>query len=595
MRNNFQRKFVLNKKLENFSSLKTFRFNKVPMISLNKAILIPALNSKSVLSTAYKSNISNNNTKPKIKINKFKISNNFKNINQILSYTDRNRININLTNNKRKNNIFDKNFKKFTSLSRNIEPNGMNTISYAIEMSFLRNKSVKSENSSIISPFQSSDRTLIQKNNSNSSEKYVDDYSGIKIQNQNGKNKQLKSILVINNNIKSKIAKKITPKNKIILKSNILKKTYFTKNRKINIEQKNKKFLQFLFNNNNKEKLEDIIKTKNEIIKNNSIIAKKIYSEKHKNYKNKISNNKIIYLDYFKICKKEIFSENYYSTEKYLFNIIINSIKIKEDINIHWHIIQYCTYKYNYHKYLLSLLGIKPSTTKKKKQKNYLFIDEHLKRRNSFKVILENEINTQNNFNKDKENKENILPKFSYVKAKVRKRNSLINSNKFWEKYSPLKNIEFFKNTIKKENEIINIDKKRTSNYKRSMYTQLNRRISRPPKIILKKEDFQNFKVLIEERKENQFEFEFHKIINIYDVNSCDKFGNTLLTYACMNGDIIIVKYLLSIGANPNCINKYKNTPLHYALSYKYYDIADLLIQNKAKDNIKNIYGLTPW
>ena len=187
------------------------------------------------------------------------------------------------------------------------------------------------------------------------------------------------------------------------------------------------------------------------------------------------------------------------------------------------------------------------------------------------------------------------MPKFSYVKAKVRKRNSLINSNKFWEKYSPLKNIEFFKNTIKKENEIINIDKKRTSNYKRSMYTQLNRRISRPPKIILKKEDFQNFKVLIEERKENQFEFEFHKIINIYDVNSCDKFGNTLLTYACMNGDIIIVKYLLSIGANPNCINKYKNTPLHYALSYKYYDIADLLIQNKAKDNIKNIYGLTPW
>ncbi|MBQ2346831.1 MAG: hypothetical protein II388_00435, partial [Clostridia bacterium] len=58
---------------------------------------------------------------------------------------------------------------------------------------------ISSENSSIISPFQSSDRTLIQKNNSNSSEKYVDNYSGIKIQNQNGKNKQLKSILVINN------------------------------------------------------------------------------------------------------------------------------------------------------------------------------------------------------------------------------------------------------------------------------------------------------------------------------------------------------------------------------------------------------------
>ena len=41
--------------------------------------------------------------------------------------------------------------------------------------------------------------------------------------------------------------------------------------------------------------------------------------------------------------------------------------------------------------------------------------------------------------------------------------------------------------------------------------------------------------------------------------------------------------------------NKYRNTPLHYALSNKYYEIADLLIQNKANDNIKNIYGLTPW
>ena len=57
----------------------------------------------------------------------------------------------------------------------------------------------------------------------------------------------------------------------------------------------------------------------------------------------------------------------------------------------------------------------------------------------------------------------------------------------------------------------------------------------------------------------------------------------------------IKICYLLKNGANPNCINKYRNTPLHYALSNKYYEIADLLIQNKANDNIKNIYGLTPW
>ena len=67
------------------------------------------------------------------------------------------------------------------------------------------------------------------------------------------------------------------------------------------------------------------------------------------------------------------------------------------------------------------------------------------------------------------------------------------------------------------------------------------------------------------------------------------------MIYACINGEFYITKYLLKNGANPNCINKYRNTPLHYALSNKYYEIADLLLQNKASDNIKNIYGLTPW
>ena len=101
--------------------------------------------------------------------------------------------------------------------------------------------------------------------------------------------------------------------------------------------------------------------------------------------------------------------------------------------------------------------------------------------------------------------------------------------------------------------------------------------------------------ILIENRKEYKFVFEFHKLINIYDINSSDEYGNTLLTYACINGEFNVAKYLLKNGANPNCINRYKNTPLHYALSNKNYEIADLLIQNKAKDNIENIYGLTPW
>ena len=127
------------------------------------------------------------------------------------------------------------------------------------------------------------------------------------------------------------------------------------------------------------------------------------------------------------------------------------------------------------------------------------------------------------------------------------------------------------------------------------MYTIINRRKSITKKNLLTKEDFALLKSLIETKKENQFIYEFHRFINMYDINSSDNNGNTLLTYACMNGNINIVKYLLNNGANPNCINIYKNTPLHYALSNKYFGIADLLMKNKANDSIKNIYGSTPW
>ena len=80
-----------------------------------------------------------------------------------------------------------------------------------------------------------------------------------------------------------------------------------------------------------------------------------------------------------------------------------------------------------------------------------------------------------------------------------------------------------------------------------------------------------------------------------FRINTCDKEGNTLLTYACMNGDFKIIKYLLDNRANPNVVNITKNTPLYYALMNHEYEIADLLIKNGANDNIQNIEGLTPW
>ena len=37
------------------------------------------------------------------------------------------------------------------------------------------------------------------------------------------------------------------------------------------------------------------------------------------------------------------------------------------------------------------------------------------------------------------------------------------------------------------------------------------------------------------------------------------------------------------------------NTPLHEALIYQNFDIADILIKKGAKETIKNKYGKTPW
>ena len=266
-------------------------------------------------------------------------------------------------------------------------------------------------------------------------------------------------------------------------------------------------------------------------------------------------------------------------------------MKIKAESYIYGSSIQYILLNYKFEKIVMSSIGF---SSPKKNKKIPLFINGTILKQGLFNIKLENELDSQKI--DIKENKNKTIPKFSIINKKDSKRNAQLHSNQYWARYSLLNNIEFFKNKKSKNNSlIINTDKRRNSFFKRTMYTNINRRKSIQKKIILKKEDFLLLKALIENRKEYKFVFEFHKLINIYDINSSDEYGNTLLTYACINGEFNVAKYLLKNGANPNCINRYKNTPLHYALSNKNYEIADLLIQNKAKDNIENIYGLTPW
>jgi len=589
-------KFRFNDKLENSSSYKTFRYTKVKLNSINKAILIPTFNSKSTLSTSYKSNASLGkifSKKLEAKINGFNKGRNYNNLNQIKSYKDKSRINLNLINNKSKNDIFKSNIRKFTPLFLKNNATNINSISCRGTNNFSKGK-INDYSASLINDFNINDTLFVPKKEINLIYKYEGE-SSIKLEKTKLANKILKSIFKKNNNIdsyKSSISTRIKPGNKIILKTNLSRKIFLPKHKKVNMKQKNKDFLNFLYTNNNKDKIAQIEKIKNNKYKNNKIMAKKFNEVWENNNENK-PNDELKLIDRLKIYKRMIFLKINLNSEIKIYYIIQKITVINCNLYIDRSIINYFSLKFNFQKKLLSYLGL---SSVKKKHKFPSFINEVLLKQQLFRINLENEINSKALLKQSKEITKKTNPKFSIIKNGEPKRNSHLKSNKFWARYSILNDLKFFNNKKINEKEVLtNINKRRKSFFKRTMYTNLNRRKSIQRKQILKKEDFLLLKSLIELRKENQFIFEFHKLINIYDIDSSDKYGNTLLTYACINGVFNITKYLLSNGANPNCINKYRNTPLHYALSNKYYEIADLLIQNKANDNIKNIYGLTPW
>jgi ankyrin repeat protein len=57
------------------------------------------------------------------------------------------------------------------------------------------------------------------------------------------------------------------------------------------------------------------------------------------------------------------------------------------------------------------------------------------------------------------------------------------------------------------------------------------------------------------------------------------KARRTFLSWACEKGDQKLVKHLLqTVWADPNCIDRYRKTPLIYALEWNHYEIADMLI-----------------
>ena len=90
------------------------------------------------------------------------------------------------------------------------------------------------------------------------------------------------------------------------------------------------------------------------------------------------------------------------------------------------------------------------------------------------------------------------------------------------------------------------------------------------------------------------YHYRYH---NLFDINITDNDnnGDSLLIIATKENLINLVKYFLEKGADPNLTNNFGNTAMHYAISFKYFDIADVLKKNGAREDITNLKGLIPW
>ena len=83
---------------------------------------------------------------------------------------------------------------------------------------------------------------------------------------------------------------------------------------------------------------------------------------------------------------------------------------------------------------------------------------------------------------------------------------------------------------------------------------------------------------------------------NPYLLNSYSADGFTLLGLASYFGHYSLVKLLLEKGANPNIHsnNQFKVAPIHSACSISNYEIAELLINNGANVNSRQLQSYTP-
>jgi ankyrin repeat protein len=104
---------------------------------------------------------------------------------------------------------------------------------------------------------------------------------------------------------------------------------------------------------------------------------------------------------------------------------------------------------------------------------------------------------------------------------------------------------------------------------------------------------FDILKFYIQDKCEQKFREYFIK--NNKNPEESDTKGNTLLNLAVQADLIPTTTFLLDLNLYINTQNHSLNTPLHYALSKKNFEIANLLLKRKASEKIENALGFTPW
>lgn len=99
-----------------------------------------------------------------------------------------------------------------------------------------------------------------------------------------------------------------------------------------------------------------------------------------------------------------------------------------------------------------------------------------------------------------------------------------------------------------------------------------------------------NFLILSCEHGKTELVRVFSKLLH---VDAQNEFGSTALHTACYTKNLEITQILLSAGANPNIVDSYLCSPLHYAASAGSTALVAALIGKKAKANIQDFIGKT--